>query len=125
MSLLYHLAADYRDRGDVEIARETESRIVRDFPGFGLEVLRGRRAAALSARDFGAARELHGRITELLNESGDSAALARESSLAQGLTYQRGVRLLEEDKAVEAAALFRGLLAHEPRFIPARSAGIA
>lgn len=120
VSLLYHLAADYRDRGDVEIARETESRIVRDFPGFGLEVLRGRRAAALSARDFGAARELHGRITELLNESGDSAALARESSLAQGLTYQRGVRLLEEDKAVEAAALFRGLLAHEPRFIPAR-----
>jgi tetratricopeptide (TPR) repeat protein len=120
VSLLYHLAADYRDRGDVEIARETESRIVRDFPGFGLEVLRGRRAAALSARDFGAARELHGRITELLNESGDSAALARESSLAQGLTYQRGVRLLEEDKAAEAAALFRGLLAHEPRFIPAR-----
>lgn len=120
VSLLYHLAADYRDRGDVEIARETESRIVRDFPGFGLEVLRGRRAAALSARDFGAAGELHGRITELLNESGDSAALARESSLAQGLTYQRGVRLLEEDQAAEAAALFRGLLAHEPRFIPAR-----
>ena len=56
VSLLYHLAADYRERGDVEIARETESRIVRDFPGFGLEVLRGRRAAALSAREFGSRR---------------------------------------------------------------------
>ena len=58
VSLLYHLAADYRERGDVEIARETESRIVRDFPGFGLEVLRGRRAAALSAREFVAAATL-------------------------------------------------------------------
>ena len=120
VSLLYHLASDYRERGDVEIARETESRIVRDFPGFGLEVLRGRRGAALSAREFGTAGELHERITELLNESGDSAALARESSLAQGLTYQQGVRLLEEDKSAEAAALFRNLLAREPRFIPAR-----
>ena len=63
---------------------------------------------------------MHERITELLNESGDSAALARESSLAQGLTYQQGVRMLEEDRATEAATLFRGLLAHEPRFIPAR-----
>jgi len=120
VSLLYYLAADYRERGDIEIARETESRIVRDFPGFGLEVLRDRRATALTAREFGTARELHERITELLNESGDSAALARESSLAQGLTYQQGVRMLEEDRATEAATLFRGLLAHEPRFIPAR-----
>ncbi|MEO7793533.1 MAG: tetratricopeptide repeat protein [Thermoanaerobaculia bacterium] len=120
VSLLYHLAADYRERGDVEIAKETESRIVRDFPGFGLEVLRARRAAALSTRDFGAAGELHGRITELLNESGDSAALARESTLAQGLTYQSGVRLLEEDRSAEAASLFRTLLTQEPRFIPAR-----
>lgn len=120
VSLLYHLAADYRERGDVEIARETESRIVRDFPGFGLEVLRTRRAAALSARDFATARELHDRITDLLNESGDTVALARESSLAQGLTYQQGVRMLEEDRASEASALFRTLLTHEPRFIPAR-----
>lgn len=120
VSLLYHLAADHRERGEGEIAREIEARIVRDFPGLGLEVLRGRRAAALSRREFGAAGEFHERITELLNESGDSAALARESSLAQGLTYQRGVRLLEEDKSAEAAALFRNLLAHEPRFIPAR-----
>ena len=120
VSLLYHLAADHRERGEGEIAREIEARIVRDFPGFGLEVLRERRAAGLARREFGVAGEFHERITELLNESGDSAALARESSLAQGLTYQQGVRLLEEDKAAEAAALFRRLLAHEPRFIPAR-----
>jgi tetratricopeptide (TPR) repeat protein len=120
VSLLYRLAADHRERGEVAIAREIESRIVRDFPGYGLEVLRDRRSAALSHREFGAAGEFHERINELLNESGDSAALARESSLAQGLTYQQGVRLLEEDKSAEAAALFRTLLTHEPRFIPAR-----
>ena len=104
VSLLYQLAADYRERGDVEVAREIEWRIVRDFPGFGLEVLRGRRGAALSAREFGTAGELHERIAQLLNESGDSAALARETSLAQGLDYQRGVRLLEQDRSAEAAA---------------------
>ncbi len=120
VSLLYHLAADHRERGEAEVACEIEARILRDFPGFGLEVLRDRRAAALSSRDFGAAGAFHERITELLNESGDSAALARESSLAQGLTYQQGVRLLEEDKSSQAVALFRSLLEREPRFIPAR-----
>ncbi|MEO8275619.1 MAG: tetratricopeptide repeat protein [Thermoanaerobaculia bacterium] len=120
VSLLYHLAADHRERGDDEVAREIEARILRDFPGFGLEVLRDRRAGALSRRDFDVAGGFHSRITELLNESGDSAALARESSLAQGLAYQQGVRLLEDDRASEAGSLFRGLLAHEPRFIPAR-----
>ena len=120
VSLLYQLAEDHAARGERDVAHEIENRIVREFPGFGLEVLRRRRGEALARRDWAEAGKLHERVTALLNESGDSAALARESSLAQGLDYQRGVRLLEQDRAGEAAELFRTLLAHERRFIPAR-----
>ncbi len=120
VSALYQLAGSHEARGEKEVAREIENRILRDFPGFGLEALRRRRAEALARHDWEEAGRLHERVTVLLNESGDAAALARESSLAQGLDYQRGVRLLEQDQADAAAGIFRSLLAHEPRFIPAR-----
>jgi len=120
VTLLYQLAEDYHARGDAEVAREIEGRIVRDFPGLGLEVLKRRRAEALSRLDWAEATRLHDRVAQILNESGDATTLARETSLAQGLDYQRGVLLLEEDRPAEAAATFRRLLEHEPRFIPAR-----
>lgn len=120
VGVLYQLAADHEKRGEGEIAREIESRILREFPGYGLEVLQRKRAASLARRDFAEARKLHERVTEMIAGSGDAATLARESTLAQGLEYQKGVQLLEEDRAAEAAELFRALLVREPRFIPAR-----
>jgi tetratricopeptide (TPR) repeat protein len=120
VTLLYQLAEDYVAQGDAEVAREIEGRIVRDFPGLGLEVLKRRRAEALSRLDWAEAARLHDRVAQILNESGDAATLARETSLAQGLDYQRGVLLLEQDRPAEGAATFRRLLEHEPRFIPAR-----
>lgn len=120
VGVLYQLAADHEKRGEAEIAREIEGRIVREFPGFGLEVLRKRRGAAIARRDFAEAGKLHERVTEMISAGGDVTALARESNLAQGLTYQKGVLLLEQDRAAEAGQLFAELLSHEPRFIPAR-----
>lgn len=120
VAILYQLAEDHGDRDGGEVAREIQGRIVRDFPGFGLEVLRRRRAEAISRREWAEATRLHERVTGIRRDIGDAAALARESSLAQGLDYQRGLLLLEQDQAEEAAELFRRLLAHEPRFIPAR-----
>lgn len=123
VAILYQLAEDHGDRAageGAEVAREIQGRIVRDFPGFGLEVLRRRRAEAISRREWAEATRLHERVTEIRRDIGDAAALARETSLAQGLDYQRGLLLLGEDRAEEAAELFRRLLAHEPRFIPAR-----
>ncbi len=61
----------------------------------------------------------HEKIDNRLKETGDADGLERESSIFQGLTYQRGVALLENDKPTEAAAIFRELLDREPRFVPA------
>ena len=120
VGVLYQLAADHEKRDEAAIAGEIESRILREFPGYGLEVLKRQRSAALGARDFAEASKLHERVADMLAGSGDAATLSRESTLAQGLEYQKGVRLLEDDRADRAAEIFRSILAHEPRFIPAR-----
>ena len=124
VGLLYQLAADYRrSRRGARSRREIESRIVRDFPGYGLEVLRGRRAAALEPRDFGAARRSStSAITELLDESGDSAgAGARVERWPRGSSTSRACRLLEDrPRRSRRRRSSADLLAREPRFIPAR-----
>jgi predicted Zn-dependent protease len=120
VAVLYQLAEDYAARDEPDVAREIHSRILRDFPDAGLEVLRQRRAEAVSRREWGDAAKLHERVTRILAAEGDTRALAREAVLAQGLDYQRGVLLLESDRVEEAGEHFRRLLAHEPRFLPAR-----
>ncbi len=119
VALLYGLADDYEARGDAEIARETRARVLRDYPGFGLAVLRRRRNVAMSMRDWEEAVRQQEAIEALLREAGDSGALAAEAGVAMGLAYQRGVRWLELDRVDEAAERFRELLAKEPLFIPA------
>jgi predicted Zn-dependent protease len=119
VALLYQLAEDYETRGEAEVAREVRSRVHRDFPGMGLQLLKRRRDAALAARNWADAGELQATIEALLREAGDETALQTEDGVARGLTYQRGVALLEGERIDEAAALFRGLLEREPRFIPA------
>ncbi|MCB9378591.1 MAG: tetratricopeptide repeat protein [Holophagales bacterium] len=119
-ALLYGLAEDYVAAGDAEGAREIEGRLLRELSGMGLGVLKSRRAEAIAKRDWPTATELHERASRLVAEGGAAAALARESDLAQGLDYQRGVLRLEQDRVEEATDLFRKLLAREPRFIPAR-----
>jgi lipopolysaccharide biosynthesis regulator YciM len=120
VAVLYELAEDYAALGDVEVARETLGRIVREVPGAGLEVLRRRRTDAIGRRDWAEAAKLHEKITAMLSEAGDTRALTRDAGLTLGLDYQRGVLLLEDELSGEAAELFRRLLAHEPRFLPAR-----
>jgi len=120
VAVLYELAADYAAQGDADVARETLGRIARETPGAGLEVLRRRRAEAIGRRDWEEAAKLHEKIAGVLGEAGDTRALTRDAGLAQGLDYQRGVRLLEQDRVEEAAEVFRRLAAHEPRFLPAR-----
>lgn len=118
VALLYELAEDYEARGEGEVAREIRSRVLRDFPGYGREVLRRRRNAALGAAQF----ELGGELTSKMDAfSGARAAAeeAREASVKRGLEYQRGVTELEAEHAEPAQTVFKAVLAQEPRFIPA------
>ena len=116
IALLYQLAEDYQAQGQPEVAEEVRHRALRELPGLGLKLLRRQRDEALEQRRFLEAAELHERIQALI---GGGASGEGERSITLGLTYQRGVALLEEERNGEAAELFRQLLADEPRFIPA------
>lgn len=120
VALLYQLAEDYEAAGEGQVAREIRNRLLRDFPDRALRVLRRRRDLALAAGQWAEAGRWHEKVESLVAESGDRPGRERERGTAQGLTYQRGVALLEKDRPAEAAVIFRRLLTEEPRFLPAR-----
>lgn len=119
VAALYELAADHESAGEAAVAREIESRIMREFPGYGLAVHRHRRAEALAAGAFDEARVHQARVVELLGEGADRATVGRERAIGDGLEYQRGVAALEREETAAAAEIFDALLAREPRFVPA------
>jgi tetratricopeptide (TPR) repeat protein len=118
VAALYELIADYEGRGDEKVAEELRSRILREFPDRGLAVLRHRRNGAMGAGDWREATRLQEEIDARLLALGESARSAPEVRL--GLTYRRGVALLEEERPQDAAEIFSALLAEHPRFLPAR-----
>lgn len=120
VALLYQLARDYEAQGERQVAREIRSRIVREFPGLGLAVLRRRRTAALAAEDWDLASSFQERIEALLDENDDAAGRDAERQRSLGLRYERGVALLDQERVEEAREIFVDLLQHEPAFIPAR-----
>lgn len=119
VALLYQLSEDHEALGDPEAAREVRNRIVRDFSGQGLRVLRHRRDAAMANSDWSEAFRWHDKVAAMLKECGDDEGLERESGTYLGLTYQRGVSLLEKERPEDAAHIFRRLLQQESRFVPA------
>lgn len=119
VAVLYQLAEDYDAVGETQVAREIRNRILRDFPGQGLNVLCRRRDLALAVGKWDAAVRWHEKIESLLKETGDTLGLEREQGIQLGLTYQRGVALLEKDRPADAVPIFRKLLEQEPLFIPA------
>lgn len=119
VALLYQLAEDYEARHEPGVAREIRNRVLRDFPGLGLSLLRRQRDAALAARDWREAAELQERVEALLVEGGETATRELEVGVSRGLEYQRGVTLLEGEQPEAAIEVFRSLLDQEPCFIPA------
>jgi lipopolysaccharide biosynthesis regulator YciM len=120
VSILYQLTEDYEALGQLEVAKQIRDRILRDFPGVGVRVLRRRRNAALAGRDWKEASRLQERLEALLVEGGDRLELERERDVKRGLAYQRGEDLLQREQLDEARRIFQDILNEEPRFIPAR-----
>ena len=119
VAVLYQLAADYEVLGESEVARQIRDRVLRDYPGLGLRVLRRRRDAALGAADWKTASQLQEKVQSLLGDGGDPDGAEAEEGVRRGLAYEQAVALLESQRTDEARAIFRRLLAEEPRFVPA------
>ncbi len=119
VAVLYQLAEDYHVLGEVEVSRQIRDRVLRDYPGIGLQVLRRRRNAALGAGDWKGASQLQEKIQTLLTDNADADAVERENGVRLGLAYQEAVSLLESRRVEEAREHLRRLLDEEPRFVPA------
>lgn len=115
VTLLYELAEDYAAAGETDVAAEVRNRVLREFAGSGLKVLKAQRSRAMEAGDWKRALELQEKV-ETLAEPAD---LRSEVDIRRGLKYERGVALLREGETEEAKRLFHGLLEEEPNFAPA------
>ena len=120
VAILYELIEDYEEARQPEIAAELRNRIVRDFPGHCVQIRRHHRQAAIARQDWKTAAADQDEIDALLAGGADEQAAHRDLLTRRGLIYQRGVALLEADRAFDAADIFRGLLNEEQQFIPAR-----
>ena len=119
VAVLYQLAEDYEANGEAEVARQIRDRILRDFPGCGLRVLRRRRDAALAERNWRRAAREQERIESLLAEGGEELVQEPEQGVRIGLAYQRAVDLLEHERVDEAREGLLDALKGEPTFLPA------
>ncbi len=119
VAVLYHLAEDYSAQGSADVAREIHDRILRDFTGIGLRVLRQRRHQSLEAGDWATAeRYQEGMIT--LEPDGLAGIVdEREESVRRGLRFEKGVELVDGERYQEAVTVFESILAASPGFKPA------
>ena len=115
VALLYELAEDYTAAGEPDVAAEVQNRVLREFSGSGLQVLKATRGEAMANRDWQTALEQQEKI-EALAEPQD---LRTEIDIHRGLQYEKGVALLREGETAEANRLFHALLEEEPNFVPA------
>lgn len=115
VTLLYELAEDYAAAGEPDVASEVRNRVLREFSGSGLRVLKAQRATAMASGDWRRALELQEKI-EVLAEPAD---LRSEADVRRGLKYERGVASLRDGEIDEAKRLFHALLEEEPNFVPA------
>ena len=120
VAALYQLAADYEAEGSAGVAQEILDRVLRDFPGLGLQILKQRRDAAVARQEWTLAQRLQEGVESLESENGPPAGDADEQALRRGLAFERGVALLEDGRSDEAAAAFTAILEETPGFVPGR-----
>jgi lipopolysaccharide biosynthesis regulator YciM len=116
VAVLLGLAADYESLGDRDVADQVRDRILRDFPGLGLRILRLRRDQALAAGEWREAERFQERISTIQPEDTEPAG---DRAVRLGLMYQRAVSDLESDRFAEAMKSLGVVLESESRFVPA------
>lgn len=119
VAVLYALAEDYMAKGSSDVAREIHDRILRDFPGLGLRVLRQRRNMALAEEDWDLAHRSQEGMDAVEPDLPVGEGVAEEMELRRGLQFERGVELLDEERYGEAIGIFEAILATSADFRPA------
>ena len=114
--VLLELAEDYDSLGDSVVSEQIRDRILRDFPGLGLQILRRRRDRALEDGKWREAERLQERISAIQVEDAEEAS---DQAVTLGLEYQRALADLENDRFTEAERLLDSVLQRESRFVPA------
>lgn len=120
VALLYEMAEDYAAQGSFEVAKEIHDRILRDFPGSGLRILRQRRGSALAREDWQEAQSLQEAIVTLVGKAEEMAERGPEAGIERGLAYELAVRMLDNEQFHSARSAFERILLEEPGFVPAR-----
>ncbi len=118
-AILLELIDDYDACDEFEVANEIRERLLRDFPGAGLSLLRQRRDEALARRDWEATSSLQEKIDALRSGTGESED-AMEIATRHILRYQEAAALMEAERFDEAQAILGELIEERPDSIPPR-----
>lgn len=119
VAVLYQLAEDYVAQDSPEVAREIHDRILRDFAGLGLRVLRRRRDQAIVDGDWDTAQRIQEGMAAIQSDLPVGEGDAREEAIGRGLQFERGIELLDTERFREAGEVFEAILAAAPEFKPA------
>lgn len=119
VAVLYQLAEDYLAQDSPEVAREIHDRILRDYPGLGLRVLRRRRDRAVVDGDWDAAHRIQESMAAMQSDLNAGEGDLQEEAIRRGLQLEKGVELLGSERFREAGEVFEAILAVTPEFKPA------
>ena len=118
-AVLLQLSEVYESRGESDVATQIQERLLRDFPGSGVKVLRHRRDEALARGDWAACRATQDRLDSLL-PSASEVTDTGEVAMRHILKYQEGVTLLDKEKFEDSRQVFLKLIDDHPDSVPAR-----
>ena len=120
VAVLYALVRDYEAQGSPKVADEIRDRILRDFPGLGLQILKQRRDKAAVEQEWSASLRLQEAIEGLQGDDAQVSLGEQERSIRRGLRFENGVELLADGRFDEAATIFQTILTESGNFVPAR-----
>ncbi len=116
-AILLELIEDYEAGGEGEVADEIRERLLRDFPGVGLRLLRQKRDEALARRDWDRTTSLQDKIDALHPGAGGSRDVT-EFATRHILRYQEAVALMESERLDEAETILVELTEESPDSTP-------
>ena len=117
-AILLELIDDYEACSEIEVADEIRERVLRDFAGVGLSLLRQKRDEALGRRDWGMTSSLQEKIDALQTGTSESED-ANEFVTRHILRYQEAAALMDSERFDEAQAILGELIQESPDSTPA------